>query len=75
MPYCVMKIMKIIVIAMPIMIDNVLKENLFLLYTLVILVVSFSCVHKEPSPDLTEAENSNAVLIHVICNQCVRQRG
>ena len=58
-----------------IVIDNVMKKILFVLYAWVMLVVSFSCAHKKQSPDLTEAKNSNAVLIHVICNQCVRQRG
>ncbi len=63
--------MKIIMITMPIMIDNVLRKNLFVLYALVILVVSFSCTHKDPSLALTETENSNVAPIHVICNQLV----
>lgn len=34
-----------------------MKKILFVLYAWVILVVSFSCVHKDPSSDLTATEN------------------
>lgn len=58
--------MKIIIIIMKIMrsmrilSDNVLKKIQFLLYALVMLVVSFSCTHKEQSSDLAPTENSMA---------------
>ena len=61
-----MKTMKIIIIIMKIMrsmrilSDNVLKKIQFLLYALVMLVVSFSCAHKKQSPDLAPTENSMA---------------
>ncbi|MBQ6749403.1 MAG: hypothetical protein IJR02_01375 [Bacteroidaceae bacterium] len=34
-----------------------MKRLLFVLYTLIILSVSFSCIHKEQSSELTEAES------------------
>ena len=48
-----MKIMKI----MRILSDNVLKKIQFLLYALVMLLVSFSCTHKEQSSDMAPTEN------------------
>ena len=48
-----MKIMKI----MRILSDNVLKKIQFLLYALVMLLVSFSCTHKEQSSDIAPTEN------------------
>lgn len=58
-----MKIMKIIIAITRIMTissDNVLKKIHFLLYALVMLVVSFSCTHKELSHGLVPTENSMA---------------
>lgn len=61
-----MKTMKIIIIIMKIMrsmrilSDNVMKKIHFLLYALVMLLVSFSCTHKEQSSDLAPTENSMA---------------
>ena len=58
-----MKIMKIIIAItriMTILSDNVLKKIQFLLYALVMLVVSFSCTHKELSHGLVPTENSMA---------------
>lgn len=58
--------MKIIIIIMKIMrsmrilSDNVMKKIHFLLYALVMLLVSFSCTHKEQSSDLAPTENSMA---------------
>ena len=49
----IMKIMRI----MTILSDNVLKKIQFLLYALVMLVVSFSCTHKEQSFDMAPTEN------------------
>ena len=55
--------MKIIIIIMKIMrsmrilSDNVMKKIQFLLYALVMLVVSFSCTHKEQSFDMAPTEN------------------
>lgn len=43
---------------MTILSDNVLKKIQFLLYALVMLLVSFSCAHKKQSPDLAPTENS-----------------
>ena len=56
-----MKIMKIIIVItriMTILFDNVLKKIQFLLYALVMLLVSFSCAHKKQSTDLAPTENS-----------------
>ena len=55
-----MKIIIAITRIMTISSDNVLKKIHFLLYALVMLVVSFSCTHKELSPDLAPTENSMA---------------
>ena len=58
--------MKIIIIIMKIMrsmrilSDNVLKKIQFLLYALVMLLVSFSCTHKEQSSDIAPTENPMA---------------
>lgn len=58
-----MKTMKIIIIIMKIMrsmrilSDNVMKKIQFLLYGLVMLLVSFSCTHKEQSSDIAPTEN------------------
>lgn len=55
--------MKIIIIIMKIMrsmrilSDNVMKKIQFLLYALVMLLVSFSCTHKEQSSDMAPTEN------------------
>ena len=49
----IMKIMRI----MTILSDNVLKKIQFLLYALVMLLVSFSCTHKEQSSDIAPTEN------------------
>lgn len=49
----IMKIMR----SMTILSDNVLKKIQFLLYALVMLVVSFSCTHKEQSSDIAPTEN------------------
>lgn len=53
-----MKIIIAITRIMTILSDNVLKKIQFLLYALVMLVVSFSCAHKKQSPDLAPTENS-----------------
>lgn len=55
-----MKIIIAITRIMTISSDNVLKKIQFLLYALVMLVVSFSCTHKEQSSDLAPTENSMA---------------
>lgn len=58
--------MKIIIIIMKIMrsmrilSDNVMKKIQFLLYALVMLLVSFSCTHKEQSSDIAPTENPMA---------------
>ena len=49
----IMKIMRI----MTILSDNVLKKIQFLLYAWVMLLVSFSCTHKEQSSDIAPTEN------------------
>ena len=49
----IMKIMRI----MTILSDNVLKKIQFLLYAWVMLLVSFSCTHKEQSFDMAPTEN------------------
>ena len=53
-----MKIIIAITRIMTILSDNVLKKIQFLLYALVMLVVSFSCTHKELSHGLVPTENS-----------------
>lgn len=58
-----MKIMKIIIAITRIMTissDNVMKKIQFLLYALVMLLVSFSCTHKEQSSDIAPTENPMA---------------
>lgn len=53
-----MKIIIAITRIMTILSDNVLKKIQFLLYALVMLLVSFSCAHKKQSTDLAPTENS-----------------
>ena len=55
-----MKIIIAITRIMTISSDNVLKKIQFVLYALVMLVVSFSCTHKELSHGLVPTENSMA---------------